>query len=149
MIVLAQDPPLIFVLGFTLVDVSSLYPQLIRKPGMTKWKPPVDKELNLFDSYEGYLESVTEEKRKATKMVKTQWPPDNVGELHLDRWYVHRPLLQRINLTPGSACGCIHICKILVGFSSRCSKGPDLPIQAGTPAGEGGTRQPDAHTNIL
>jgi multisite-specific tRNA:(cytosine-C5)-methyltransferase len=50
--------------GFTLIDVSSLYPQLIRKPGMTYWKPPVDKELNFFDSYESYLESLPEERKK-------------------------------------------------------------------------------------
>jgi len=62
---------------------------------MTNWKPPVDKELNLFDSYEGYLESLSEEKRKTTKMVESQWPPDNVGELHLDRWWVDHPLLYR------------------------------------------------------
>lgn len=81
--------------GFTLIDVSSLYPELIRNPGVTCWRPPVDKELNFFDSYEGYLESLTEERRKTTKLVKTHWPPDNVGELHLDRWYVYCSLLCR------------------------------------------------------
>jgi len=86
---------LIFTPGFTLIDVSSLYPQLIRKPGITNWKPPVDKELNLFDSYECYLESLPEEKRKTTKMAKTQWPPNNVDELYLDRWCVYHPLLYR------------------------------------------------------
>jgi DNA-directed RNA polymerase subunit N (RpoN/RPB10) len=60
---------------------------------MTHWKPPVDKELNFFDSYEGYLESLSEERRKTNKMVKTHWPPDNIDELHLDRWCVHRLLL--------------------------------------------------------
>ena len=90
-----QGPLLTFILGFTLIDVSSLYPQLIRKPGMTHWKPPVDKEPNFFGSYEGYLGSLTEERRKETKMVETHWPPDNVDELHLDRWCVHRLLLCR------------------------------------------------------
>ncbi|KAF9652423.1 S-adenosyl-L-methionine-dependent methyltransferase [Thelephora ganbajun] len=80
--------------GFTLIDVSSLYPQLIRKPGMTYWKPPVDKELNFSDSYEGYLESLPEERRKTTKMVKTHWPPDNVDELYLDRCMRLYPHLQ-------------------------------------------------------
>jgi len=87
-----QEPLLTFIQDFTLIDVSSLFPQLIRKTGMTNWKPPVDKELNFFDSYEGYLESLPEEKRRTTKMVKTQWPPDNVDELYLGRWCVHRPL---------------------------------------------------------
>lgn len=86
---------MILALGFALIDVSSFYPQLIRKPGMTNWKPPVDKELNFFDSHEAYLKSLPEEKRKTTKMVKTQWPPDNVDELYLDRWCVHRPLLYK------------------------------------------------------
>lgn len=86
---------MIFISGFILIDVSSLYPQLIRNPGVTYWKPPVDKELNFFDSYEDYLESLTEERRKVTKMAKTHWPPDNVDELHLDRWYVYRSLLCR------------------------------------------------------
>ena len=90
-----QAPLLIFILGFTLIDVSPFYPQLIRKPGVTFWKPPVDKELNFFDSYEGYLESLTEERRKTIKAVKTHWPPDNLDELHLDRWCVHLPLLCR------------------------------------------------------
>lgn len=55
---------------------------------MAFWKPPVDKELNFFDSYESYLESLTEERKKTSKMAHTHWPPDNVDELHLDRWYV-------------------------------------------------------------
>jgi len=80
--------------GFTLIDVSSLYPQLIRKPGMMYWKPPVDKELNFFGSYEGYLESLTEAGRKTTKMVKSHWPPDNVDDLHLDRCMRLYPYLQ-------------------------------------------------------
>ena len=62
---------------------------------MSHWKPSVDKELNFFDSYENYLESLPGEKRKTTKMVKTHWPPDNVDELHLDRWYVPRPTTYR------------------------------------------------------
>jgi len=86
---------LTFTLGFTLIDVSSLYPQLIRKPGVGHWKPPVDKELNFFDSYEAYMESLPEERRRTTKMAKTHWPPENVDELHLDRWCVHHSLLQR------------------------------------------------------
>lgn len=67
---------------------------------MTNWKPPVDKELNLFDSYESYLESLPEERRKTTKMVKTQWPPDNASELHLDRWCANRSLLCRKKTDP-------------------------------------------------
>jgi len=62
---------------------------------MRHWKPPVDKELNFFDSYEAYMESLPEERRRTTKMAKTHWPPDNVDELHLDRWCVHHSLLQR------------------------------------------------------
>ena len=55
---------------------------------MIYWKPPVDKWLNFFDSYDSYLESLPEEGRKVSKMVKTHWPPDNVDQLHLDRWCV-------------------------------------------------------------
>lgn len=81
--------------GFTLIDVSSLYPQLIRKPGITHWKPPVDKDLNFFGSYEGYLESLTEEGRKTAKMVRSHWPPDNVDDLHLGRWYFYQSLMRK------------------------------------------------------
>ncbi|KAF9788609.1 cytosine-5--methyltransferase [Thelephora terrestris] len=80
--------------GFTLIDVSSLYPQLSRKAGLTRWKPPVDKELTFFDSYESYLESLSEERRKMSKMVKTHWPPDNVDGLCLDRCMRVYPHLQ-------------------------------------------------------
>lgn len=81
--------------GFTLIDVSSFYPQLARRPGIAFWKPPVDKESNFFDSYESYLESLPEERKKVPKMAKTHWPPANVDELHLDRWYVIAATLQR------------------------------------------------------
>ena len=62
---------------------------------MSYWKPPVDKELNFFDSHESYLESLPEERKKASKMVKTHWPPDNGSELQLNRWCVYRSLLHR------------------------------------------------------
>lgn len=62
---------------------------------MTYWTPPVDKELNFFGSYESYLESLTEEGRKTTRMVKSHWPPDNADDLHLDRWYFYHPLMRK------------------------------------------------------
>lgn len=80
--------------GFILIDVSSFYPQLIRRPGVAFWKPPVDKELNFFDSYESYLESLPEERKKTSKMARSHWPPDNVDELHLDRCMRVYPHLQ-------------------------------------------------------
>lgn len=70
---------------------------------MVCWKPPVDNVLSFFDSYENYLESLPEERKKTTKMVKTHWPPDNVGGLHLDRWFVNRSPFRGEYLTSASA----------------------------------------------
>lgn len=75
--------------GFKLIDVSSNYPQLISKPGMTTWKPSSDKSMKFFDSLEDYVNSLSDEKLKRShKMKASMWPPSNIEELNISRWYV-------------------------------------------------------------
>lgn len=112
---------------FELVDVSDDLPSLVRKPGLSTWRPAVDRDINMsFVSYKEYCEYFdatfkniqgsggnsdaaesngaegpgANQKGKArtrgkernkpikNKMLPSQWPPDNAGELHLDRWCV-------------------------------------------------------------
>jgi multisite-specific tRNA:(cytosine-C5)-methyltransferase len=90
-------------LGFTLIDASSSYPELIRKSGLTTWKPAVDKAVNLFESLESYIGSVTDEKQKQShKILGSLWPPSNVEELNLQRWYAFNKTPSSFILTPSS-----------------------------------------------
>lgn len=116
-------------LGYELVDVSGTLPDLLRRPGVSSWRPAVDRDVNMsFASYKEYCDSfeasaaataatsipeeeVTEEvvtgdgqgervdprgkgkgkdrtkgKVVRNRMLVTQWPPENVAELKLDRW---------------------------------------------------------------
>ena len=73
---------------FHLVDVSDRLPGLIRRPGLSKWRVAVDKDLNFFDSSEEFLASLATEREKREKGAKvpaTLFPPKNVDELHLER----------------------------------------------------------------
>lgn len=73
-------------LEFHLIDVSSGLPQLIRRPGLTAWRPTADKQVKA--TYESYDAFVAAEPQAATttKLTPGHWPPSNVEELNLDRW---------------------------------------------------------------
>ncbi|KAF8605675.1 S-adenosyl-L-methionine-dependent methyltransferase [Ceratobasidium sp. AG-I] len=80
---------------FELVDVSSSLPELIRRPGLSSWHPPVNKEMSeFFDTYAAFKESLPPAKRGESKLQQTQWPPKNVAELHLERCIRIYPHLQ-------------------------------------------------------
>ncbi|TFY62786.1 hypothetical protein EVG20_g6571 [Dentipellis fragilis] len=82
--------------GFELVDVSTSLPTLQRCPGMTAWVPTTDRNLMFHDTYEAYIASIPEAKRKEAKMGKSHWPPpaEEVKGLHLDRCMRIYPHLQ-------------------------------------------------------
>ncbi|OCH92740.1 S-adenosyl-L-methionine-dependent methyltransferase [Obba rivulosa] len=82
---------------FELVDVSNHLPELIHRPGLTTWKPTVDRSINTdFATYDEYLQSLPEEKRGDTKMLPSHWPPsaDVVEKLNLPRCIRIYPHLQ-------------------------------------------------------
>ncbi len=72
-----------------MVDVSDHLPGLIHRPGVTTWKPAVDREIVAdFVTYDDYIRSISEFKREASKMQESHWPPARLEaeELKLDRW---------------------------------------------------------------
>jgi hypothetical protein len=72
-----------------LVDASAYFPALLRKPGITTWKPTTNRSITFFDSFEAYVESLPDDRQKRShKMLRTHWPPSNADELQLNRWYV-------------------------------------------------------------
>lgn len=71
-----------------MVDVSDSLETLIRRPGISHWKPAVNRDGDVsFGSYADYLASLKNGTGKS-KLTVTHWPPDNVKELNLERWYV-------------------------------------------------------------
>lgn len=72
---------------FVLVDVSDKLPSLIRRPGLTTWRPACERTaLRTFESYEECMASDVDENVKA-KMSRGQWPPEEgVEALALERW---------------------------------------------------------------
>lgn len=74
---------------FELVDESTRLPELIRRPGVKSWTPPVGKNTDTsFETYDAFMDSLSEEKKVETKMVRSHWPPgaDEVESLRLERW---------------------------------------------------------------
>ncbi|EGO29336.1 hypothetical protein SERLADRAFT_345585 [Serpula lacrymans var. lacrymans S7.9] len=80
---------------FELLDVSMQLPQLIRRPGITTWRPTVDRSINtVFDTYEDYTQTLDETQREDSKMLSSHWPPSNTKELNLTRCLRIYPHLQ-------------------------------------------------------
>jgi len=69
--------------GFELVDVSESLPSLVRRPGLIKWLPTISRDLQFFETYEHYLNSLPGGKGTA-RLSRSHWPP--AEELGLDRW---------------------------------------------------------------
>ncbi|QRV81856.1 hypothetical protein RhiJN_09871 [Ceratobasidium sp. AG-Ba] len=80
---------------FELVDVSNSLPELKRRPGMSSWRPPINREMDkFFDTYAEFIDSLPAKQRGETKLVETQWPPANAAELNLERCLRIYPHLQ-------------------------------------------------------
>jgi multisite-specific tRNA:(cytosine-C5)-methyltransferase len=75
---------------FEAVDVSSQLPSLIRRPGLTAWRPSVDKEVSTkFETYADFVKEKGENWVSLnSKMTAGHWPPANVEDLGLERWWV-------------------------------------------------------------
>jgi multisite-specific tRNA:(cytosine-C5)-methyltransferase len=72
---------------FEIVDVSSQLPDLIRRPGLTAWRPTADKRVSrTFGTYKEFVESSNDQIEAESKMTPGHWPPSNARELHLERW---------------------------------------------------------------
>lgn len=104
------------------MDVSSRLPELIRRPGITHWLPTVDRSIDTsHPSWAEFIETIPEDKRAESKMLKTHWPPSNVGALNLERWCVDViPLIVRMLIVVclhDPVCASIHISKTQAGFS--------------------------------
>ncbi|CAE7182019.1 unnamed protein product [Rhizoctonia solani] len=81
--------------NFGLVDVSSSLPELKRRPGLSTWRPAVNREMDAsFSSHAEFIESLPENKRSETKMQATHWPPTGVEQLNLERCLRIYPHLQ-------------------------------------------------------
>ena len=90
--------------GFELVDVSEHLPELNRRPGITSWRPAINKDVDMpYGTFAEYCESfeklsgteLKEQNRK--RLLETHWPPANAGALGLERWCVCHQL---ISLSP-------------------------------------------------
>ncbi|KAF8198599.1 S-adenosyl-L-methionine-dependent methyltransferase [Pholiota molesta] len=79
---------------FHLVDASAALPTLLRRPGLTTWRPTTDRTAQrTFESYEEFMASDVDAHVKA-KMTPGHWPPDSVAGLHLERCMRIYPHLQ-------------------------------------------------------
>nr|GAT49463.1 tRNA (cytosine-5-)-methyltransferase [Mycena chlorophos] len=78
---------------FELVDVSHRFPELIRRPGMTSWKP-IDKSLTVYETYEQFVEQTQEQHAFKAKLTRTHFPPDDVDSYNLPRCMRIYPHLQ-------------------------------------------------------
>lgn len=69
---------------FQLVDVSSMLPELKKRPGLTTWLPTVDRDITTtYETYEAFINS---HPKSNTKLTEGHWPPPNVESLNLTRW---------------------------------------------------------------
>jgi hypothetical protein len=72
---------------FYLVDVSSRQPDLKRRPGLTAWRPSVDREITTsYETYQDFLNSPHVQGN--TKLTEGHWPPKDPESLNLGRWSV-------------------------------------------------------------
>ena len=75
-------------IAFELVDVSDKFSSLQRRPGLKAWIPSVDRTAStFFETWEDLMTSSLDDPTKA-RFLKSQWAPENIEDLHIDRWYV-------------------------------------------------------------
>jgi multisite-specific tRNA:(cytosine-C5)-methyltransferase len=118
---------------FELVDVGEKLPELKRRPGLTSWRPTVDRKITTFSSYQEFLESMdgANMTHAQSTMTKEHWPPPDAADLGLARWSVvlpdqlsllayHKPVLQHSNISPFTRHRCIfHSCTAKEAPTSR------------------------------
>ncbi|KAG6840999.1 hypothetical protein C0991_002779 [Blastosporella zonata] len=80
---------------FYLVDVSEKLPALIRRPGLTSWRPSVDRTINTtYATYQDFRASQDEKEALNTKLTEGHWPPADVERYSLPRSMRIYPHLQ-------------------------------------------------------
>ncbi|KAG6876664.1 hypothetical protein C0993_001409 [Termitomyces sp. T159_Od127] len=80
---------------FFIVDVSDKFPALKRRPGLTIWRPSVDRTINTnYATYEEYLSSQDAKDNQKTKLTEGHWPPADVERFNLPRSLRIYPHLQ-------------------------------------------------------
>ncbi|KAJ2912919.1 hypothetical protein MD484_g7500, partial [Candolleomyces efflorescens] len=80
--------------AFELVDVSDKFPSLQRRPGLKTWIPSVDRTAStFFETWEDLMTSSLDDPTKA-RFLKSQWAPENIEDLHIDRCMRIYPHLQ-------------------------------------------------------
>ncbi|KAJ3545226.1 hypothetical protein NMY22_g2524 [Coprinellus aureogranulatus] len=79
---------------FELVDVTDTLPALKRMPGLNKWIMSVDRTATqFFETYEELMASSLDQNTK-NRFSKTQWAPENISELNIERCMRIYPHLQ-------------------------------------------------------
>ncbi|KAF8067658.1 cytosine-5--methyltransferase [Lyophyllum atratum] len=80
---------------FYLVDVSSKLPALKRRPGLTSWRPSVDRTVNTnYATYEEFLASQDAKDNPNTKLTEGHWPPKDAERYDLPKSLRIYPHLQ-------------------------------------------------------
>ncbi|KAG5637196.1 hypothetical protein H0H81_005409 [Sphagnurus paluster] len=80
---------------FYLVDVSSKLPALKRAPGLTNWRPSVDRTINTnYATYAEFKASQDFIDNPKTKLTEGHWPPKDVERFNLPRSMRIYPHLQ-------------------------------------------------------
>ncbi|RXW16069.1 hypothetical protein EST38_g9789 [Candolleomyces aberdarensis] len=80
--------------AFELVDVSDKFPSLQRRPGLKTWNTSTDRTAKtFFETWEDLMTSSLDDPTKA-RFSKTQWAPENIEELHIERCMRIYPHLQ-------------------------------------------------------
>ena len=68
------------------MDVSENLPGLIARPGLTAWRPTVDRSAEVtYESFDDFLKASVDPALKL-KLSQSHWPPKNTAELNLHRW---------------------------------------------------------------
>ncbi|EJT99310.1 S-adenosyl-L-methionine-dependent methyltransferase [Dacryopinax primogenitus] len=70
---------------FVLADVSDRLPGLVTRPGMSKWTVAIDREGTLKDTFAEYEEAMKDSTDTRKRVLESCWPPQDVGDLHLER----------------------------------------------------------------
>jgi multisite-specific tRNA:(cytosine-C5)-methyltransferase len=86
--------------AYELVDVSTQLPELIRRPGLTSWRPTNAKAATkTYQTFEQYIATLSDTQKSESKMTEGHWPPPNVQQLHLEHWSVIFFAIRAICLT--------------------------------------------------
>ncbi len=65
--------------------MSAKYPELKRRPGLTTWRPTVDRSCEVtYETFEDFQNASVDTALKS-KLTRSHWVPDS-AQLNLHRW---------------------------------------------------------------